>query len=176
MKPWHHAPVHQLSDAGGYMVTAGTYGKAHYFQDPKRLTLLRDLLLSLAKEYRWRLEAWAILSNHYHFIAIALENAMPLNRLIQHLHSVSAIEINRMDGTPGRKIWHSFWDSHITYERSYLARLHYVHQNPVKHGLVSVAEKYPWCSAHWFEQTADLAFYQTVTGFPTDRMNINDDF
>ena len=35
--------------------------------------------------------------------------------------------------------------------KSYLARLNYVHQNPVKHGLVRVANQYRWCSAAWLE-------------------------
>jgi hypothetical protein len=30
------------------------------------------------------------------------------------------------------------------------ARLHYVHQNAVKHGLVQQANQYRWCSAAWW--------------------------
>ncbi|MGZ3632738.1 MAG: hypothetical protein ACXWM7_00200 [Parachlamydiaceae bacterium] len=30
---------------------------------------LHSLLLELARKYGWNLEAWAIFSNHYHFIA-----------------------------------------------------------------------------------------------------------
>ena len=50
-------------------------------------------------------------------------------------------------------IWHNFWDTELTYEKSYLARLNYVHQNAVKHGLVARACQYRWCSAAWFERT-----------------------
>jgi hypothetical protein len=39
-------------------------------------------------------------------------------------------------------------------EKSWLARLNYVHQNAVKHGLVPIAHQYPWCSAPWFETNA----------------------
>lgn len=158
------------------MVTAGTYGKEHYFHDPERLTLLHDYLLSLAEEYKWELQAWAIMNNHYHFVAVSPNDASSLHKLIRHLHSVTAIEINRMDGTPGRKVWHSFWDTHLTYERSFLARLNYVHLNPVKHGLVQAAEQYPWCSAAWFARTADPALYKKVTAFKTDRVNVEDSF
>ena len=29
---WPHAPMHRLSEAGTYFVTAGTYLKAHHFR------------------------------------------------------------------------------------------------------------------------------------------------
>ena len=176
MRDWHHAPIHRLSATGAYMVTAGTYNKAQYFQSPERLTIVHDALLSLAEQYGWDLQAWAILSNHYHFVGISPGDAASLHALIRHLHSVTAREINRLDNTPSRKVWHSFWDTHLTYQKSYLARLNYVHNNPVKHGLVTNAEQYLWCSAAWFARVADGSFYRTVTSFGADRMNIDDDF
>jgi putative transposase len=64
----------------------------------------------------------------------------------------------------------------LTFERSYLARLNYVHQNPVKHGLVKVANQYPWCSAAWFERTASPAAVKTIYSFKTDKLKIDDDY
>jgi len=64
----------------------------------------------------------------------------------------------------------------LTFERSWLARLNYVHQNPVKHGVVPVANQYPWCSAAWFERTASPAQVKTIYSFKTDRVNVYDDF
>src|SRR6185295_13265442 len=44
-----------------------------------------------------------------------------------------------IDNATGRQVWYNFWDTKLTFENSYLARLNYVHQNPVKHGLVCIA-------------------------------------
>ena len=176
MPDWPHAPVHRLDAAGAYMVTAGTYQKAHYFRDGERLTLLQDQLLALALQHGWQLQAWALFSNHYHFIALSGNNTRSLRQLIRHLHSVTAQAINTRDGARRRKVWFEFWDTHLTFERSYLARLHYVHQNPVKHGLVRVAARYPWCSASWFEQRASPAVVKTVTSFKIDRVQVSDDW
>jgi putative transposase len=96
--------------------------------------------------------------------------------LVRSLHSISAKHVNRLDGIPGRKVWHEYWDSQITFHISYFARLKYVHTNPVKHGLVGGAELYEWCSASWFARTASKAFYKTVMEFPSDRVVIPDDF
>lgn len=176
VKDWPHAPVHRLDTNGVYMVTAATHNKLHLFRSPDKLTLLESRLLSLAKSYQWQLEAWAVFSNHYHFIARSLPEARDLKTLIAHLHSETAREVNKTVDVSGRKVWFNFWDTKLTFQRSYLARLNYVHQNAVKHGLVTVANQYHWCSATWFERTATPAAIKTIYDFKTDQLNIRDDF
>ena len=99
-----------------------------------------------------------------------------LRTFLSHLHSNTARELNRTDGTEGRAVWYNFWDSKLTYERSYFARLNYVHQNAVKHGLVATANQYRWCSAAWFERTASPAIVKTIYGFKIDKLQIADDY
>jgi putative transposase len=173
---WPHAPVHRLGLDGAYMVTAATLHKQHLFLDSKRLTLLQHELLSLAKQYEWHLEAWAVFTNHYHFVARGNHESSSLKRLLKHLHATTARELNRIDGTIGRTVWFNFWDTRLTYERSYLARLNYVHQNAVKHGLVAKANQYRWCSAALFERVTSPAMVKTIYSFKTDKLNIYDEF
>ena len=73
-------------------------------------------------------------------------------------------------------MWFNYWDTQLTFEKSYLARLNYVHQNAVRHGLVPVANQYRWCSAAWFERTATRAQVATIYGFKIDRIKIVDDY
>jgi putative transposase len=122
------------------------------------------------------MQAWAVMSNHYHFVAISPVDPGCLRRMIGKLHMITAKAINGMAGTPGRKVWHQYWDSHITFQASYLARLKYVHENPVHHGIVVRTDSYEWCSAAWFERTAEPAFFRTVRSFKTDRLSVHDDF
>jgi putative transposase len=173
---WPHAPVHRLDSQGIYIVTAGTLHKTHFFFDSTRLASLQQCLLTLAKQYEWQLEAWAIFSNHYHFVARGNGAKGDLKKFVTHLHADTARDLNRLEGRAGRSVWFNFWDTKLTYERSYLARLSYVHQNPVKHGLVIKANQYRWCSAAWFERVAGPAMVKTIYGFKTDKLNIHDDF
>ena len=175
-KDWPHAPVHRLGEHGTYIVTAGTYHKEHFFRGRERLDFLETNLLRIAKEFNWQLEAWAVFSNHYHFVAQAMPEAKSLRAALTALHSITAREVNRLDATPERKVWHNYWDTALTYEQSYLARLNYVHHNAVKHGLVLVANQYPWCSAAWFERTATAAQVKTIYSFKTDQVRIADDY
>ncbi len=173
---WPYAPVHWTFEPGVYMVTAGTYEKRPQLNSPARLDFFLDSLFRYAGEFRWSLRAWSVLANHYHFIAASPEAPQTLRKFIGKLHMKTAQELNRLDGTPGRRVWFQFWDSHITFEKSYLARLHYVHANPVLHGVVNLAENYKWCSASWFNRNAAPSFVATVLSFKTDRLEIPDDF
>jgi putative transposase len=98
-----------------------------------------------------------------------------LRPLLRDLHSASSREINRLDGTAGRHVWYEFWDKRLTFQRSYLTRLNYVHQNAVHHRLVAVASDYRWCSAAWFQSMATPAFVKTVSSFRADRLFASED-
>lgn len=176
MPDWPHSPTHRLDRAGAYMVTAATYQQRPLFRSAKRLTYLCEALLQLAPRHGWKLEARAVFPNHYHFVATSQQKALTLPKFIGHLHTITAKEINRQDVAPGRRVWFQYWDSHLTYLRSYLARLNYVHCNAARHGLVRVPTHYPLCSAGWFEREAKRPFYQTVMRIPSDRVKVMDDF
>ena len=177
--PWPHAPPHRLSLAGTFFVTASTYLKSHHFRGRERLLVLHRALLSVARDYAWQLEAWAVFSNHYHFVAHSPPDstgAASLPVMLRSLHSRTAFWVNAMDHTPDRQIWFNYWETRLTFPKSYLARLNYTHQNAVKHGLVALANQYPWCSAQWFERTASPAQIRTIYGFRTDKLQVLDDF
>ncbi|MBI5394730.1 MAG: transposase [Verrucomicrobia bacterium] len=173
---WHHRPSHLFVPNTAYMVTAGTLHKEHLFRDAQRLCLLRDWLLMLAGQYGWQLQAWAVFSNHYHWIGTAPDDATTLKRFISHLHTKTATEVNKVDASSGRKVWFQYWDTCLTFEKSYLARLNYVHNNALHHRLVPLAEQYEWCSARWFLQEADPSFRKKVESFGCERVKVEDDF
>jgi len=173
---WPHAPAHWLFEPGLYIVTTGTYRKLSHLNSRARLDFFQKPLFEYADEFGWNLRAWAVLANHYHFVAASPTDPCTLRRFLGKLHMKTAAQLNALDRTPGRKVWFQFWDSRITYERSYLARLNYVNQNPVRHGVVPVAELYNWCSATWFAQNVPPAFAKTVESFKIDHVSIPDDF
>ena len=172
---WPHAPRHWLFEPGMYLVTAGTFRKCRHLGSPERLDFFLDAIFKTAAEFDLQLRAWAVLSNHYHLLA-SLSGPSNLRRFIRKLHMTTAKTLNGWDGTQGRKVWFQYWDSHITFETSYLARLNYVHYNPVRHGVTELAENYRWCSAAWFAQHAKASFVFTVRSFKTDKLEIPDDF
>jgi len=161
------------------MVTCGTLHKVPLLTTPERLTAFQTLLFEYAEKFGWHLQAWAVMNNHYHWIGLSPEkeaDAKSLKMLTAQLHEVSAKRLNRADEAAGRQVWYNYWESHITFETSYLARAKYIHDNPVHHGVVSNAANYAWCSRAWFERTANRAFVKQLDGFRTDAVKVPDDF
>jgi putative transposase len=175
-KDWPHAPPHRISSHGTFLVTGGTLHKRHFFRSEARLNLLEDKLLELAKDFGWQLEAWAVFSNHYHFVGHCQASSAKLKDFSGELHAATAAKLNQEDGEPKRKVWHNYFETALTFQPSYFARLNYVHQNAVKHGLVPVANQYRWCSAAWFERTASRAQVKTVYSFKIDKLKVLDDY
>jgi putative transposase len=174
MPDWPHAPLHRFEANGTYFVTGATYLKRHYYRSRENLNRLQDRIFGLAREHRFMLEGWSIFSNHYHLVGKGVGDALRL--MLSQLHSLEAIQCNRDDGVGGRKVWYQFWETELTFERSWMARLRYTHENAVHHGLVRNAANYPWCSASWFVRTASPAFVNSVRRFKIDRIHVRDGF
>jgi putative transposase len=171
---WPHAPVHRLTEHGIYFVTGATLHHAHHFRTRERLEVLHRGLLRVCTDFSWRLEAWAVFSNHYHFVAESPGTAESLSPMLATLHEKTSKWVNKLDATAERQVWHNYRETKLDFPNSYFARLAYVHQNAVKHGLVTAAKDYPWCSAAWFEENTPPAMVKTIYRFKTDR--IEDDF
>lgn len=108
---WPHAPTHKLGIAGTYFVTTGTCHKIHYLKGAERLTVMHRGLLSVAHEFNWQLEAWAVFSNHSPEDDNTAES---LSRMLAKLHSNTARWVNKFDHCEGRQVWHNFRDTRLT--------------------------------------------------------------
>jgi len=173
MTDWPHAPVHRFGDAGVYFVTGSTLYKQHFFRGV--LNALQELLFEKASEHGIALQAWCLFSNHYHLVATA-EEGPRLKKMLERFYVDSAKAINERDQVQGRRVWYQCRDTQLTYERSWLARLKYTHENAVHHGVVADALNYRWCSASWFARTATPSFVETVHRMKVDKTSVYDDF
>src|SRR5215831_2122142 len=140
---WPQAPPHYFTPHSTYILTASTLDRKPLFNCGAKLDLVRDTTFELARSYTLILQAWAFFSNHYHLV-VSFENTHAAHcDFVRHLHRQLTIPLKQVDRTFGRRVMYEFWDTHLTFERSWLARLNYVHQNPVKHEVVRLANQYP---------------------------------
>jgi len=175
-KRYRHRPAHRFQPHGAYIVTAGIYGKRHILSASELKSAVCANMAALAEQYGWQLQAWSVWSNHYHFVALAPEDATTLKALTRTLHSQTAIAANRLHRTPGRRVWYQYWDSCIDSDRAYYERLKYVHLNPLKHGWEDEPEAYPFCSYGWFLDGAESATRKRVASAREENVQIYDDF
>ena len=119
-RDWPHAPPHRLQSAGVFIVTARAAEKRHLLAADEMKDWFQDKLHELALEFGWRLEAWAILSNHYHFVGHSpphAEDAASLSAMVRKLHSLTTKELNHRENKPGRtRLWQNFRETHLTHQ------------------------------------------------------------
>lgn len=103
---------------------------------------------------RYRLLAWVVMPNHVHILFQPI-NGWTVAKIVASWKKYTARRIrddlrngaNREIGVPGA-VWHrEYWDRYIRNERHFRQALEYIHTNPVKAGLVSTPEDWPWSSA-----------------------------
>jgi len=94
--------------------------------------LLKEIVLNLDI----MLHAWVILREHYHVLLTVGDDERMISRFVQAFHSKSAIELNKLDGTPGRKVWYQYWDRFPRGEEHFWTIVNYIHYNPIKHGYI----------------------------------------
>lgn len=169
---WPKTPSRKLHEKGTYAVTGETAKKAYLFNTPEKLDLVQEILLKLAEEFKWQLEAWSLFSNHYHFL-VSSRTPDNLDAFIEGFHAKTAEILNALDSTDSRKVWSQYSVNRIIMQASHYAFLNFIHHNSVKHGLVTHATAYRWCSAEWFESVNDPEYVKKIKSFGSKSFGIN---
>lgn len=147
-----HHPPHILLDDTWYIVTCSTLYGRHYLSAPAMKLFLLDEINALVKTYGFRLFAWVVLDNHYH-ILFKSRLGKDIPRFFGRLHGTTSREVNLRHGTPGRQVWHNYWDTCIRNRADFWTRFNYIHHNPVKHRYVKRMEDWPYSSYQHFLAT-----------------------
>jgi putative DNA methylase len=89
-------------------------------------------------------DAYVVMANHVHML---VEPLVPLARFMKAVKNCSAREANRLLGRSG-PFWQAESYDHWVRDGTERERIRaYIHENPVKAGLVGVAEEDRWSSA-----------------------------
>ena len=109
----------------------------------------RDHYLSWIKEYSEKcgLKIWAycLMDNHVHFVVVPLKSDS-LSRTFNQAHMRYSQYFNRRMKQKGH-LWQGRFYSCALDETHLYCAVRYVERNPVRVGLVSLAEEYLWSSA-----------------------------
>jgi len=104
---------------------------------------------------RYDLIAWVVMPNHVH-VLIRLYEGQLLGKVVQSWKSytgrkISALKLYRAGARcsqGGKSFWmREYWDRYIRDEEHLANTIDYIHNNPVKAGLVKHPEEWKWSSA-----------------------------
>jgi REP element-mobilizing transposase RayT len=95
---------------------------------------------------RYRLIAWVIMPNHVHVLVEQIEGHL-LADCVHAWKSFTAKEANKHLGRTGPFWAPEYFDRFIRDEAHFNTAVQYIHENPVKAGLIARADKWRWSSA-----------------------------
>jgi len=105
------------------------------------------LVLRLLKEYSARLGvtvvAYCLMPNHYHFL-LRQDGEQPISLLIQRIFNAYTKAYNKRYGRSGTLFQGRYRAVHVDRENYLVQLCRYIHANPVKGGLVSHVQDWPY--------------------------------
>jgi putative transposase len=130
-----HQPRHIYADDQIYFVTSHIQAKEFQLDCDSKRDKLMLKLFSFAWENGMELLAWAVLMDHYHLLLKNPEGPV-ISRFVGEVHRGFSFEINQSEGKRGRRLWTNYWDWCVRDETDYWRHFNYIHNNPIKHGIV----------------------------------------
>jgi REP element-mobilizing transposase RayT len=135
-------------------------------RNPVIAKMVQESLLAFDSQ-RYRLLAWVVMPNHVHALFQPM-NGWTVAKIVASWKKFTAREISPGNANlpiggsdvagnanlligglgSGSPVWHrEYWDRYIRNQRHFNQAIDYIHQNPVKAGLVATAESWRWSSA-----------------------------
>jgi putative transposase len=116
-----------------------------WLNDSRVASMVCGVIQQGAARRLFLLGGYVVMSNHVHLLARPFA---PAERVTHWIKGTSARYGNRILNRTGAAFWqHESFDHWVRNSREYERILHYIHHNPVRAGLVSSAEQWPWSSA-----------------------------
>ena len=175
-KKYEHNPPHLFKPEAKYFITARTYKKKKFFKEDDAKDRLLESICKGFDANGWEIEDWVILDNHYHLMINSLGDSINLSKIINDIHKFTALWVrgNVKFSKDYDKIWFNYWDTCISYENSYFARINYIWNNPVKHNYCKYAENYKYGS-YYERYRSDREYTESIMKkYPFNRANIFD--
>jgi REP element-mobilizing transposase RayT len=129
------------------------YGQC-YLRDDRAAEIVRDALFYY-DQVKYEVISWCIMPNHVH-VLISLLKVVSLSEILHSWRSFSSNEINKLFNRKGQLWMPEYFDRYIRDERHFDNVVNYIHNNPVKAGLVDDPTHYRWSSAFVGLQASSL--------------------
>jgi putative transposase len=131
-----------------YFVTKCIANRCPILAAPSAAEIVIESLAHVRRQGQIKLLAFVIMPDHYHAVFSLLPDA-DLSDLMRRIGSYTGRRIRRTLDL-GHLVWQDdgFYDHACRTDREVLDAVEYVHHNPVRKGLIALAEEWPFSSAH----------------------------
>ena len=130
-----------------YFLTANSWGGRSIFQSERSASLLIETLFDYRAKSKYELHEFVVMPNHIHLLLTPSPD-LTLERVMQFIKGGYSHRAGQQLG-PSLGIWaRGYVDHRIRDEQDYRSHREYIHQNPVRKGLASSPEQFPYSSAN----------------------------
>lgn len=139
---WYIAAMHFApQETRTYMVTTVTVQRRRLFRVTPTAELLERTILDYRDQGRFLLHAYVIMPDHLHTL-ITPASDVSLEKAMQFIKGGFSFRLkSKLD------VWErSFNESQISTEEKFMSCMRYIHENPVRRGLVATAQEYRFSS------------------------------
>jgi len=135
---------------------------------PGEFACLARVIHERREEHGFRLSAWVFLPDHWHAILFP-RHPLTISGVMESIKGGATKRISRSRREVGRLWQPRFFDRALRTVREYNEKVQYIHLNPVKAGLASRPEDWPWSSVH--DYTGSINQTPTIPcGLSVDRV------
>lgn len=133
-----------------FFITTSTLQRKPFPNYPDSLSKIEELLFQVAKFKSIFIMGYVIMPNHLHLIAGSKEGGPGISKF---MHSLKGMIRKELVGDA--KLWQDrFDDLMLKTDSQFKIKLDYIHNNPVKSGLVEHPEDWPYSSyKDWIKQS-----------------------
>jgi putative transposase len=127
-----------------FFVTTKTHMGKRLLQTDRNATLLIDVLRSCVRAQRFTLHDFVIMPDHIHLL-LTTSGDVTLEKAMQFIKGGFSFRLKRETGYTG-EVWQRGFSDHRVHEPdSFANHRRYIAANPVKAGLATSPDEFPWC-------------------------------
>ena len=133
------------SETGLYHITFRGINKQNIFEEDKDYHKLMELLFKIKKELEFKIYAYTFMPNHVHLLfqeKEARDSTVAMHKLLTSYAGWYNKKYARSDSLFGDR----FASKPVEEEKHLFSLVRYIHQNPLRAGLVSNVNDYKWSS------------------------------
>lgn len=143
------------SENGLFHIIQRGINRQTIFEEEEDKCRLLKILCYYMQISNFKLYGFCFMDNHVHLLI--KEETEPISKIVKRISSSYVLWYNRKYGRCGHLFQERFKSEAILSERQFLITLRYIHNNPVKAGLVDRVREYRWSSYNEYMNKSIIA-------------------